>query len=394
MDEDDSLILLLLEEEKKKKKLRLEEAQRVRNRSGGIRRAALQHPKYSSFMRLYNSGNDPSLIALCGFDHESFESLLKLFTPLFNSWSPYPQKANKKFHMRRVRQTGRTGRKRQIDATICLGLVLAWTRTRGSTIPLQVIFGMTANPVSVWLRFGRRLLVKVLQNHPDAEVRMPTRSEIASFKAVIREKYPVLKNVWGAMDGLKVLIEANPDLENIFYNGWKCDHYISNLFVFSPDGRIRACYINAPGSWHDSTLAHLSKIYEKLDAVHDSEQRRGGGRIVVDSAFGSENRPSLLKSYQNNVDRQGRVRNTREMYKAATSVRQLSEWGMRGLQASFPRLKDRLKYEEMGERKIVLSLIVLLYNYRASCVGFNQIRTTFYPHLYLTGQQGYHSSLS
>ena len=67
---------------------------------------------------------------------------------------------------------------------------------------------------------------------------------------------------------------------------------------------------------------------------------------------------------------------------------------MRGLQASFPRLKDRLKYEEMGERKIVLSLIVLLYNYRASCVGLNQIRTTFYPHLYLTGQQGHHSSLS
>ena len=390
MDENDTALILLLLQEKKKKRLRrLIERQRLRNRSGGISRAALLHPKYSSFMKLYNSGNDPSLIALCGFDHASFNSLLEIFTPLFLQWSPYPQKANGKFHMRRVRQTGRTGRKRQVTATICLGLVLAWTRTRGSTVPLQIIFGLTANPVSVWLRFGRRLLVKILQDHPDAEIRLPTKAEVASFKEVISAKYPVLKNVWGAMDGLKVLIEANPDVENIFYNGWKCDHYISNLFVFSPDGKIRACYINAPGSWHDSTLAHYSKTYEKLDLIHNREQRRGGGRVVVDSAFGSESRPSLLKSHQNNLDRQGRVRNTREMHKAATSVRQLSEWGMRGLQASFPRLKDRIKYEEFGERKIFISLIVLLYNYRASCVGFNQIRTTFYPSLFLTSQHGY-----
>ena len=136
MDENDTALILLLLQEKKKKRLhRLIERQRIRNRSGGISRAALLHPKYSSCMKLYNSGDDPSLIALCGFDHASFNSLLEMFTPLFLQWSPYPQKANGKFHMRRVRQTGRTGRKRQVTATICLGLVLAWTRTRGSTVP-------------------------------------------------------------------------------------------------------------------------------------------------------------------------------------------------------------------------------------------------------------------
>jgi hypothetical protein len=54
---------------------------------------------------------------------------------------------------------------------------------------------------------------------------------------------------------------------------------------------------------------------------------------------------------------------------------------MRGLQGSFPCLKDRLLYEERGERRIILEMIVLLYNFRASTVGMNQIQSTFMPHL-------------
>ena len=48
----------------------------------------------------------------------------------------------------------------------------------------------------------------------------------------------------------------------------------------------------------------------------------------------------------------------------ATSCRQAVEWGMRGLQGSFPRLKDCIIYEENGERAIILKFITLLYNYR------------------------------
>ena len=382
MDEHkETAFLMLLLHRKKQRRLHRMLQQLKRRPSARIGRLALQHSKRSAFIRLFNSKDDSSLIALCGFDHASFQKLLELFAPVFNEWTPYPQTASNTYRMRRLPRSGRTGRKRLINATICLALVLAWTRTRGATTALQVIFGMTATPVSVWLRFGRRVLVTVLKDHPDAMVQLPTSDEVATFKRVINEKYPVLTNVWGAMDGLKLLIEANPDLESMFYNGWKCDHYISNLFVFSPDGRIRASYINAPGSWHDSTMAVYSKTYEKLDHINAREQACGGARIVVDSAFGSEARESLLKSYQRNTDRQGRVRRDSEIHKAATSVRQLSEWGMQGLQASFPRLKDRLRYEEFGERKVIVSLIVLLYNFRASTVGFNQISSTFYPNL-------------
>jgi hypothetical protein len=54
---------------------------------------------------------------------------------------------------------------------------------------------------------------------------------------------------------------------------------------------------------------------------------------------------------------------------------------MRGLQASFPRLKDRLDYEEKGERRLILELIVYLYNYWATLVGLNQIQSVYMPWL-------------
>ena len=50
---------------------------------------------------------------------------------------------------------------------------------------------------------------------------------------------------------------------------------------------------------------------------------------------------------------------------------------MRMIQGQFPRLKDPLQLEEFGERKVVLKLMVLLYNYQTSKVGMNQILNTF-----------------
>jgi hypothetical protein len=60
---------------------------------------------------------------------------------------------------------------------------------------------------------------------------------------------------------------------------------------------------------------------------------------------------------------------------------QMAEWGMRGLQASFPRLKDRLDYEEKGEQQLILELIVYLYNSWATLVGLSQIQSVYMPWL-------------
>jgi hypothetical protein len=124
-------------------------------------------------------------------------------------------------------------------------------------------------------------------------------------------------------------------------------------------------------------MAKWGGIYDKVDDLY----RTHGVKIVVDSAFSSESRDSMYKSYQNNIDTHGNVRQALNIQKQATSVRQLSEWGMRALQASFPRLKDRLIYEDRGERRLIMNLIVLLYNFRASVVGLNQIQSSFMPWL-------------
>ena len=92
----------------------------------------------------------------------------------------------------------------------------------------------------------------------------------------------------------------------------------------------------------------------------------------------SKNTPYIIKRSINVSNR------TRQQILDAlseTSCRQFSEWGMRVLQGSFPRLKDRFNFEEMGKRKLLIHLVVLLSNLRARKVGISQIRNVYQPHL-------------
>ena len=80
----------------------------------------------------------------------------------------------------------------------------------------------------------------------------------------------------------------------MYYNGWKVDHYVTNVFVFVPDGTIPIAFFNVPGSVHDSQVAKWGGIYDKLESVYKSN----GGICVVDSIFGKIDRDFLIKSSQ------------------------------------------------------------------------------------------------
>ena len=54
-----------------------------------------------------------------------------------------------------------------------------------------------------------------------------------------------------------------------------------------------------------------------------------------------------------------------------------SEWGIRLIQGSFPKLEDKMPYEDFDERKFVLNLVVLLYNFQTHNIGIYQILDTF-----------------
>ena len=47
------------------------------------------------------------------------------------------------------------------------------------------------------------------------------------------------------------------------------------------------------------------------------------------------------------------------------------------LQSSFPRLKDRMIFEEKGERKVILKMMLLLFNLRARVEEINQIKSVY-----------------
>ena len=208
--------------------------------AGTIRRRSLQDPTRSIFWEVYNAGQDESLIQLCGFHKAGFDKLVSLFQPIYDRYTPHGTT------IRMVKK--RAGRQRLLDATSCLGLVLTWLRSRGGNRFLCFMYAILPSSCSIWLQYGKRVLLKVLHNVEAAKVKLPTDDEVAEYIRMVSEKYPSLNDCWGAMDGLKVGLEAAGDeaTQNRFYNGWKCDHYISNLFLFSSAGKIGAAYFNAP----------------------------------------------------------------------------------------------------------------------------------------------------
>ena len=354
-----------------------DEEKRIRQRR--IPRMSLHSVQRSAWRALFFSCNNQALITVTGLDHATFQYLLEKFRPIFDHYTPFGA----------VCKTTKSGRKRVVDAIDVLGLVLVWTRTRGSLMALQMSFGMTMTNLHAYLRFGRRIVVEVLKNNEHACIRVPSNEKIQQYTELIKEKFPALENVWTCMDGLKTPIQqaGSSREQEYFYNGWKHNHFVTSVFCFCPDGTVPIAHMNLPGAMHDSTIADSGDIYNKLKKVYD----KTGASCCVDSAFRTRNQPYIIKSSQITFVGEGETAEEQQLdmqRKAqATSMRQSSEWGMRAIQSSFPRLGDKFPFEKRGERRISMKMIILLYNLRARLVGINQIRNFFMPALNQNAEQ-------
>jgi len=147
----------------------------------------------------------------------------------------------------------------------------------------------------------------------------------------------------------------------------------NNVFAFGPDGKIFLAALNFPGSWHDSSL--IARLLPKL------KEKIKGKKICVDMGFprSGDAHDILVGPYSKKKAKKlspvlKKILLKRSSY--YTSLRQASEWGMRALQGSFPRLKKRLP-SDSKLRSIVLEAIVLVHNYRTHIIGLNQINTVF-----------------
>ena len=249
-----------------------------------------------------------------------------------------------------------------------------YTRSRGGYYLLQMLFGLTHSPLSLWLRFGMTILIKILRHDHYATIRLPTAAQVQIYKDLIQERHPHLKDsgIAFAADGLKLYLQQTGCviIQERYYNGWKKDHYVSNMLVFAPDGTIPIMAIDAPGNMHDSKVADYGQVYKKLKFLYEAH----GAKSVVDAAFLGKLNKWLLKTKQ---DITGLSKKEIRESVAKTSCRQYSEWGMRTLQGGFPRLKDRFIYETLGKRQQTIHLIVLLSNLRARLVSINQTATVY-----------------
>lgn len=340
-----------------------------------IPRISLQDSHQSSWRRLFFSENDQALITLTGLDHATFHNLLQLFQPIFDNYTPFGEGDQ-------IQKISPRGRKRAVQALDILGLVLTWTRTRGSLLSLQLHFGLSMTNLTMYLRFGRRIVVEVLKNNPLAAIKIPSPEKVEEYKQLVAEKYPALTDVWASMDGMKTPIQqaSTTKEQGYYYNGWKHNHFVTSVFCFCPDGTIPIACMNVPGSMHDSSIADWGGIYDKLAVLYETT----GAITCVDSAFRMRNQPYIIKSSQERHgegDTFAAVRRDVIRKRQATSMRQSSEWGMRALQSSFPRMCDRLVFEQKGERRIALKMMIYLYNLRARMVGINQIKNFFQPAL-------------
>eukprot|EP00957_Ditylum_brightwellii_P041261 3123915-Ditylum_brightwellii.AAC.1 len=110
------------------------------------------------WQKLFFCGHDSTLITTTEFDHEGFEWILDHFKGPYN----HCMGLGKYDYAIQRKQEPKKCKPRLLDAKDCLGLILMWTRTRGPTWVLGVMFGITSSPMHHYLHFGRHVLLFVL----------------------------------------------------------------------------------------------------------------------------------------------------------------------------------------------------------------------------------------
>jgi hypothetical protein len=351
----------------------------------------LPNPRFDTpWQVLFASNSNRAFITTMGFDVETFNSIIDAgFGAAWYS-TPIPRGDVS------IAGKPRPGA-RSLDAAGALGLVLHFLNSTMREISLQQIFALIPTTVSRYITFGLSILLAVLRTIPDAMIKWPgSVEEFQSLNNLIVERHPRLTGAFASIDGLNLPVQTAEDeeMENATYNGWLCEHYISQVLVFAPKG-MSHCYpllrspmawpgvviaakLNAPGSWHDSRVA--LPIYQKLRSrtpdrfylVADTAFPRGSAQIE-----GKIRAP--IKTGQAIRGTTAQIEEKLAFDRELLSYRQTAEWGMRGLQGSFGRLRLPLDIGDKEERGNLLEVCVRLHNLRAQRVGHNQIRTVYMP---------------
>jgi len=322
--------------------------------------SAIVLPEHSPWSKLYMDADDSSFLHMTGLNREAFRALLE-----------------KNFDLDAIVRNRPCGRPRSLNPDGYLGLLLFYLGSMMTSKHLCLIFGITPSVCSRAINFMLSRVVRNLRVHPMARIQFPNNEKMAEFAAMVQQREPLVDDVIGFMDGVSFTTQSTDERleQNAFYCGYDCDTTINNVFAYGPDGKVFFAAINFPGSWADGTLT--TRFF------HQMKSKLGDYKICVDQGFprngdamgtfvGPVTKRAARRLHRSVRDYLLRISNVH------TSLRQASEWGMRGLQGTFPRCKKRLP-SDSATRRLVIEAIVLLHNFRTDFVGYSQIKTVFDP---------------
>jgi hypothetical protein len=243
-----------------------------------------------------------------------------------------------------------------------LGLLLFYL---GSTINYKhrcLIFGITPSVCSCLVNWMLKKVVCLLRGHPFARVKFPNGEKMREYADVIQMREPMVDNIIDSMDGVCFPAECTNDRveQNAMYCGYDCNTMVNNVFAYGPNGKVFFAAINFPRSWADGSLVarFMRHIKNKTGSfkicIHQGFPQSG-------EAYGTLVRPITKRAAQClHPDMRNyllRISNS------DTSLWQVSELGMHGLQGTFPCCKKRLP-SDPALRCLVIKGIVLVHNFR------------------------------
>jgi hypothetical protein len=198
------------------------------------------------------------------------------------------------------------------------------------------------------------------------------------FASMVKVREPMVDDIIGFMDSVSFPAKCTNECveQTATYCGYECNTMVNNVFAYGPDGKVFFAAINFLGSWADRSLT--------ARFMHQMKSKIGNYKICIHQEF-----PQISEAYGTLLVGPITKRAVQCLHcdmrnylfcnsSPHTSLQQASEWGMRGMQGTFPRCKKRLP-SDLALCCLVTKAIVLVHNFGTNYVGYSKIQTEFLP---------------
>ena len=249
----------------------------------------------------------------------------------------------------------------------------------------QLMFGAGPAVLSRSLTLGLEHLLLALRAMPETAISWPSINGQRRSSDAIDARYgppPAifrgarnLLRVFGFLDGLRLQVQQPSDVElqELWYNGYVKVTNCENFFVWAPSGKCISAVVNYPGTVNDYRASQL--VFHDL---RDGRKTLPGNVLVGDIAFASAATNSIVATERYNPPGVDYSPWQSSYEKWRLVIRKGAEWGMRTLQALWPRITVPMSPDIEWNTKL-LETVVRLTNLIASRMDSHcQLKSVYY----------------